>query len=81
MSRETRYLYRLYNADFELLYVGITFNLSSRMSYHRHSQPWWSEVADMWSKPYPADLCAEFERRVIEYEEPKYNVVYNRKSA
>ena len=78
MKPETRYLYRVYNSDRDLLYVGITFHLGQRMSYHRHSQPWWSEVAEVVWKPYPTDLCTEAERRVIYYEEPKYNVVFNR---
>lgn len=37
-------LYRLFNAENVLLYVGITDNLRIRMSRHAAEQDWWPEV-------------------------------------
>lgn len=37
-------LYRLYNADKELLYIGVTNGLDLRFYEHARSKPWWGEV-------------------------------------
>lgn len=39
------YLYCLRSKDFELLYVGITWNIKSRWQQHRLKKDWWGEVA------------------------------------
>lgn len=38
-------LYRFFDADGNLLYVGITHDLEERWGNHRRRQPWWLEVA------------------------------------
>lgn len=37
-------LYRLYGADDALLYVGVTRNISLRLSQHKADKKWWPQV-------------------------------------
>ena len=39
-------VYWLYDADGELLYVGLTTNPLGRVSQHRCKQPWGKEIDD-----------------------------------
>lgn len=39
------FLYKLYSASDDLLYVGITWNVHYRWQQHRQKKDWWSEVA------------------------------------
>jgi hypothetical protein len=69
-------LYRLYDADDALLYVGITKNIVQRWFQHSQTKTWWSqairrEVA--WLDDRPAALLAE--RRAILAEHPIHNPV------
>jgi predicted GIY-YIG superfamily endonuclease len=41
------YVYYCYADDGRLLYVGLTYNPSSRMSHHRGRTPWWPRVASV----------------------------------
>ena len=38
-------LYRLYDADGALLYIGVTRNTTQRWSQHRKDKTWWHQVA------------------------------------
>jgi hypothetical protein len=38
-------VYRLFDADDRLLYVGVTENVKARFSHHASSKPWWPDVA------------------------------------
>lgn len=70
-------LYRLYDADHELLYVGITKNLGQRWVAHRRDKrkkPWWGQVDHReitWYKSRPDALFAE--HRAIVNERPLHN--------
>lgn len=69
------YLYRLYATDGSLLYVGITSNLTRRMSDHRLRQPWWHEVAHTNTTCLPDRTVAlRAESRAIRDEDPRYNL-------
>ena len=39
------FLYRLFDAEGALLYVGITWNPFVRWNAHKKSKPWWPDVA------------------------------------
>lgn len=69
-------LYRLFNADDELLYVGITWQpLSARMGEHAAEQPWWREIDHATAIWYPTRQEADqAETKAIQAEHPKYNV-------
>lgn len=67
-------LYRFFDADGALLYVGITADIEQRWSGHQ-SKPWWPDVAEktvQWHDDRPSALVAELE--AIKTEAPRYNV-------
>lgn len=68
-------LYRAFDAQGVLLYVGLTVDLASRISVHRSTQPWWPEVAGITSERHPdyATVRAA-ELAAIQSELPKYNL-------
>lgn len=68
-------LYRFYDHDDQLLYVGITMNPAQRWLDHRNQKPWWLDVAKITVDAYPdraAVLAAEHE--AIKVERPVYNI-------
>lgn len=71
-------LYRFWDADEQLLYVGITLNPGHRWTSHRNDKPWWSEVATITIETHPDRRAVlEAERRAIVAERPRYNIVHN----
>lgn len=74
------YLYRLYNSEYHLLYVGITKNLDQRFTAHSATKSWWSEVDSINVKQYLTRTDAEnAERSAITSELPKYNELVTNK--
>lgn len=72
-------LYRFWNADDQLLYVGITLNPGARWKAHQYDKPWWSNVARITIELHPDRAAAlASERAAIHAERPLYNVVHNR---
>lgn len=69
------FLYRLYDAEMNLLYVGYTWNPFSRWTAHSRSKPWWHEVAhaDLWHCPTTRDV-RHWETWCIKNLDPKYNI-------
>jgi hypothetical protein len=72
-------IYRLYNAEHNLLYVGITKVPAQRFGAHRVQSLWWSKVAKIETDTV-ADLetAARQEVEQIGSLKPRYNVVHNR---
>lgn len=68
-----RSVYRLYDADDRLLYVGSTVHVPRRLREH-HSKPWWHLVARHEAVDYPtaADAVAA-EESAIDHEGPIHN--------
>ena len=69
-------LYRFYSDTGQLLYVGITMNVTQRFHAHKHTKDWWDQVVGITLQHYPnrEDLAAA-ERRAIEVERPLHNIV------
>lgn len=68
------YLYRLFNSADELLYVGITKDLLSRLAAHRDWQPWWSDVDYYAVKEYKTrDEAEKAEAHLIATASPEHN--------
>jgi predicted GIY-YIG superfamily endonuclease len=68
-------LYRLYDADGHLLYVGVTGDPATRWHGHAHDKGWWPQVALRqveWKATREEALAAE--KEAIYTERPKYNV-------
>lgn len=72
-------LYRLYDAEGTLLYIGISKSAMARMKQHAKEKEWWLEVRRIEIEHVLGGRCdAELaERRAIESERPKYNITYN----
>lgn len=69
-------LYRLFCTNGELLYVGRTLDVRSRIKDHRVQKSWWSEVAQISLEHFASlEEVAAAERAAIADENPKWNVV------
>lgn len=71
-------LYRLYDADGQLLYIGVTTYPPKRFVEHERDKPWWPDVArhhvewiDGRERAETAERCA------IAAEGPRYNRIHN----
>ena len=73
-------LYRMYDADGALLYVGISYSAVTRFAQHRATKPWIGEVArvDISTHHVTRDEIERMERQAIIDEQPRHNVVHNR---
>lgn len=68
-------LYRLFDADDGLLYVGIADQWVRRLTQHSKTKPWWSEVAKITAEHFPTrDLALTTEAQVIGREHPTFNL-------
>jgi predicted GIY-YIG superfamily endonuclease len=76
----TQQLYRMFNADDELLYVGISMSALNRIGQHKTEKAWWHEVAKITIETHHVerDLIFEIEREAIRTECPRYNVKHAR---
>lgn len=68
-------LYRLFDADGQLLYIGISDVPSRRFTQHAYDKPWWPEVVRKSLEWHPDRVSVEnAEALAIRSEGPKYNV-------
>jgi hypothetical protein len=73
-------LYRIYNRDGDLLYVGISYSAIVRQAQHKAAQPWWGDVARIDVQPLgnvPRAEAERIEREAIVTERPRHNKVHN----
>lgn len=69
-------LYRFYDEDGSLLYVGITCRPSERWKRHAAGKPWWLDVAEVRLQHYLGrDAVLTAEVAAIQTEYPRYNIV------
>ena len=74
MSGRKTTLYRLYDVDGAMLYVGITHRWTQRKHEHASRQRWWSEVTSMAFEEFPTrEAAAAAEFCAITTESPRYN--------
>lgn len=72
-------LYRFFDADGTLLYVGATTNPASRFDDHSKVQPWWPEVATITLQHcFDWDEMDTAETEAIRTENPKYNHLHSK---
>jgi len=72
-------LYRFFDAEDVLLYIGLTTNPPARLKKHRDEKPWWQEIRQMHVEYHPTISALQAaEREAITNEKPKYNVQHNR---
>jgi len=75
-------LYRHFDADGKLLYVGISLSAISRLGQHQDHSHWFGSIArvEIVSFPSRADAIAA-EREAIKNEKPLHNIVHRRVEA
>ena len=67
-------VYRLYDSEGALLYIGSSFDPEKRCEAHR-STPWWREVGQRTEEWFPnRSLAYAAETKAIRREKPKHNV-------
>jgi GntR family transcriptional regulator len=67
-------LYRLYDAEGGLLYVGVTRNISMRFNQHQGTKAWWPEVRRKTMTWYGSRAAARAaEETAVADEKPRYN--------
>ncbi len=72
-------LYRHFDKNGELLYVGISKDPFNRFEQHRHSSSWIADVANMtveWMTNSRFEALA-VEREIIRKEKPRHNIMHN----
>ncbi len=72
-------LYRMFNAEGFLLYVGISSSAQNRFRQHFDKQHWANEVTDIKVEHFRTrEEVLAAERDAIKLERPRYNVTYNK---
>lgn len=74
---ETTFLYRCYDEQDVLLYVGIAGNPMNRLCQHEKGSQWFDKLKNINVEPYPSRrLALEAEKEAIKEEKPLYNRRY-----
>lgn len=74
-------LYRHFDSDGALLYVGISMSWPARTKQHVHGSRWFDQVAKVEIERFSTRAAAlEAERQAIKSEKPKFNIVHNREA-
>jgi len=69
------HLYRLFDDEDRLLYVGVTEHLEQRVAHHRRRQSWGDRIARVQLDHFtPEDFPFTVEQQVILAERPLHNV-------
>lgn len=71
---QPHYVYRCYDADGRLIYVGCTVNPNRRIAWHRNSSWWGHQIDAVRNRVYPDRPTALMrERQAIAAEQPRWN--------
>lgn len=72
-------LYRLYDQNETLLYVGVSKSAIARLTQHLDTQPWAAEIVHQRLEHLAVTRrqIEQIEREVIIAEKPKYNIIHN----
>jgi len=69
-------LYRLFDAENKLLYVGISINALTRFTAHKRTT-WWSLVTEIKIERFPNRVALELaEKIIIKAEQPCHNIAH-----
>jgi hypothetical protein len=70
-------VYRIYNADDEVIYVGMSYVPAARIGVHRRTKPWGGEIVRWQAEWHPnRGACQLAEEQLIKELWPRYNVVH-----
>ena len=71
-------LYRFFDAEDNLLYIGITMAFRERWSQHRRDKEWIDEITTIRLEQYETrEELLQAEENAIRQEQPRYNVIHN----
>jgi predicted GIY-YIG superfamily endonuclease len=71
------FVYRAWDAEGRLLYIGLTSQPERRYIAHKYSMPWFEYLARYTRMgPFTKDVAADLERRAIAAENSYYNGTY-----
>lgn len=71
-------LYRHFNAEGELLYVGISMSALIRLAGHKYESHWYDQIAMITIENYDTiSEAKEAEKVAIRSENPKYNIQFS----
>lgn len=71
------HLYRHFDADGTLLYVGISLGVMHRLAQHMSGSPWTAEIARVEVMRFETRAEAlRVEREAIQIEKPRHNIVH-----
>lgn len=80
--RDACYLYRHFDENMKLLYVGISRSAMYRLDRHKRQSPWFHKITTVTIKLYPSRQEAiDAERKAIQEEVPLYNKTHQRKKS
>lgn len=80
MESERQSLYRFFDGDGNLLYIGITNCLPRRLGDHERYKSWFSDVASVSVETFPnRESVLAAEKAAIRAESPMHNVVHSTK--
>jgi predicted GIY-YIG superfamily endonuclease len=69
-------VYRCFNKEGDLLYVGCSSNVAARLADHKRISVWYEVLARVEiSDPMPRERALEAEKRAIIQEGPRFNAV------
>jgi hypothetical protein len=69
------WVYRPFDAEGGLLYIGVSKDFGERWKKHAQTQPWWPEVRHMTTTWYPDEASAyAAETAAILAEKPRWNI-------
>lgn len=69
------YVYRLFDADGALLYIGLTNNIDNRLVHHKCDKPWFSSISCYTLERFPNRGIARFAECIaIRDEGPIFNI-------
>ena len=74
--RDRHMVYKCLDTKDELLYVGVTSNIKSRMKQHRNNSFWFKDTNKIIAKIYDTRKEADLaEARIIRKNNPIYNIM------
>jgi ATP-dependent protease La (Lon)-like substrate-binding protein/GIY-YIG catalytic domain-containing protein len=71
------FVYRHFDAEGRLMYIGSTKSIPNRTGDHQKGAPWWHDVARITVERYPTrEEAYAVEKIAIKSEKPKYNKIH-----
>lgn len=73
MNQTVRFVYKLFDSESRVTYVGMSQDVYKRLRMHAHHFPHWSEVRTIEVYVYPWDVAPKAEQWFIRSDNPLHN--------